>query len=55
MVCDSGRGNSLCHKMQYFRECETRFLMPGQSEVMPGKMPECSYTTGCKQRKPKVG
>jgi len=43
LVCVGGRGNSLCHKMQYFRkcQCEPHFVMPRQSEMMPGH----SYTT----------
>ena len=41
LVCVSGMGRILCRKMQYFWKCqsEPHFLMPGQSEVMPG----CSY------------
>ena len=40
LVCVGGMGSILCRKMQYFWKCqsEPHFLMPGQSEVMPGQM-----------------
>ena len=51
LVCFSGMGSILCRKMQYFWKCqsEPHFLTPGQSEVMPGQMPGCSYATDWRQ------
>ena len=47
LVCVGGMGSILRRKMEYFCKCqsEPHFLTPGQSEVMPGQMPGCSYTT----------